>query len=90
MLEKCLEAGLPVDHLDEDILGSVAQVKGETGPSAWKLGRVSSGETDMRPWESPTRRRDHVQAAPGSIFLRQQAKSKGAWEEKPDATIESS
>lgn len=27
-------------------------------------------------------------AALGSIYLRQQAESKGAWEEKPDATVE--
>lgn len=38
MLEKCLEAGLPVGHPREDILGET-----------WQLGRVSSWETDMRP-----------------------------------------
>lgn len=33
-----LRLSCPVDHLDEDILGSGAQGKGEAGPSAWELG----------------------------------------------------
>lgn len=49
ILETCLEAGLLVDHVDEDILGSGAQGKGETGHLHGSLGRVSSWQAAMRP-----------------------------------------